>query len=212
MSRRLTQANVLAIGWVSLFVGVSIPAAASVAAIRLFWNLPCFAGVQWTFAPLVIGCEPIGDLRTDFGWIATAVCLAAMVTSVGIAATSVARWVRSRSRRDALSSLPFADTVAAVVLITAFVLASNPDGATSSRGAWITLSSLTAFGTAMLFGLTSAVVVLLASARATRVPRARRTPYAISHLTLPLMSTHGRPIRRGGPAAPGGPFRRGSAR
>lgn len=176
MRKRLTHSNVLAIGWVSLFVGVSIPAAVSVAAIRLFWNLPCFAGVQWTFAPLVVACEPISGLRLALGWIATVVCLAAIVTAVSVAATSAARWIRSTPRRHAFSSLLFVGTVSAVVLLTGLVLASNPDKATSSRGAWIALSSLTAFGTAALLGLISAAVLLVVSARAARASQTRRTP------------------------------------
>lgn len=166
--KRLAQAHVLTLGWVSLFIGVGIPAAASAAAVRLFWNVPCYAGVRWTFAPLVIACEPVSALRTTLGWIATAVCLAALTGAVVIGARSAALWMRSAPKRDALASGLFFGAVAAVVVVVALVLASDPDASTNSRGAWIGLSSFAALGAAVFFGAVSAIVLLIASARRAR--------------------------------------------
>lgn len=165
MRKRLTQAYVLALGWVSLLVGVGIPAAASAAAVRLFWNVPCYAGVQWTFAPLVIACEPVSASRTTIGWIATAVCLVALTGAVIIGSMSAALWMRSSPKRDALPSGLFSGAVAAVVGVVGLVLASDPDASTSSRGAWIGVSSFVALGAVVFFGAVSAIVLLIASAR-----------------------------------------------
>lgn len=168
MKSRSTRPTILVVGWVSLFMGLSVPFAVSVAAVRLFWNLPCLEGVQWSFAPLVVACEPVGALRSGLGWSATIVCVTALTIATVIAVVSILRWVRTSSKRDAMPSLLFTTTVGGVAAITGVVIAINPDAATHSRGAWITLSSFAAFGSATVLAVASMIFWSAASARANR--------------------------------------------
>lgn len=158
MVSKLIQPNALALGWISLLLGLFIPSTVSANAVLLFWNLPCTEGVRWTAAPLIVGCEPLSRSQLALGWVATVASLLALASATGVAIYACAIFARARDKRRTAPHVCFSAATSAVATVITLVLVSNPDATFNATGAWIALSSFAGLATAAVAAIASLAV------------------------------------------------------
>lgn len=151
-------ARSVAVGWVSLLVGVLVPSVASVEATRLFWSRPCAGTIRWTAAPLLIGCEPLSPARLTLGWIATIVYMTALIVAAVVTVCAAVTFSRARDKRQAVSFVLFSVATVTVAAAVALVVLSDPDRRSNALGAWIVGASFVGLATYVGAGLFSLAV------------------------------------------------------
>lgn len=125
-------------GWLALLLGLAIPLGASVVAMGLSRTSSC-ENVQWSFAPLVAACRPVGGSLTAYGWFGTTSVLALVAIAVAVATAGALRIpaLRGAARADAIQ---FAITVLAVLAIVVATLIRQLDPTLPING-WVFFAS-----------------------------------------------------------------------
>jgi hypothetical protein len=145
-THRLIHPALIRTGWISLLVGLSLPFAVSVSAIAFFRDMRCTTDVVWTYAPLLLGCEPIATADIVAGWIATGVIVCTLTFALALAVIILITAVARPKADGRFSALWFATTVLAVFAASCLVLAIDPDRHWGTNS-WVFFSSCTALTT-----------------------------------------------------------------
>ena len=154
----LTQPNILLFGWVSLLAGLVIPSVASIQAMRLFWSGVCAGEILWGVFPLIVGCDPLSQIRLVTGWIATVICLAAFISAAFVAICAAVTFFRSPDKRASVAFLLFPIGVGVVAIVIVLTIVSNPDARSNARGSWIAFTSFAGLAAYVVVGIASWMV------------------------------------------------------
>lgn len=141
-------------GWIPLFLGLLIPLGNSLLAMVVFRDPSC-ERVQWSFAPLLAACEPVGGVLTAYGWFGTVLVLVLLGTAFGVAGVGVARirGLRGTQRADAIH---FGVTVLIVLAIAGASIVRQLDP-TQPLNAWVFFAS----GAGMVVYIVSSLILAL---------------------------------------------------
>lgn len=122
---RTMHPAILWMGWIALLGGLALPLGVSIAAFAVYRNPSCIT-VVWSFAPLLIGCEPIGSTYIAYGWFGTCLTLALLATAIVAAGASIRFAVTANPGRRRADAIHLALTVTIAGVLAAYVLVAPP--------------------------------------------------------------------------------------